>query len=123
MLAWREGDTAAAADHATRAAYLIRDQGDRYVQAAAMRQLAAIIGGVDPPLAAELLGVAEGLLPELRVMKRDEIADARLREDLRDTLGGDRLTDLIARGRVYDVHTVYATVGRALERMRTVRPR
>jgi hypothetical protein len=117
----RDGDPVGAAEHATRAAYLICDQGDRYVQVAAIRQLAVTIGPVEPALAAELLGVADGLLPEVRVIARDAIADARLREDLRDALGADDLEELMAVGGRHDTRTVYATVERALHTMRTAR--
>ncbi len=70
-------------------------------------------------LAAELLGVAEALLPQLRVMARDEVADARLRAELDDALGPDKVADVIDRGRRHDTRTVYATVERALEKIRT----
>ena len=64
VLAWRDDDPDTAAEHATRAAYLIRDQGDRYVQAAGVRQLAVMVGPGRPhDLAAALLGVADALLP------------------------------------------------------------
>ncbi len=86
-----------------------------------MRQLAVTIAVVDHMLAAELLGVAEALLPELRVMARDELADARLRAELHDALGADKVADLIDRGRRQDIRMMYATVDRALERMRTAR--
>jgi tetratricopeptide (TPR) repeat protein len=122
VLAWRAGDAAAAADHATQAARLIRDQGDRYVQAASVRQLAATVGEVDELLAAELLGVAEALLPEGRVMARDEVADARLRAALESSLGAATLADMIARGRGHDARAMDATVDRALARIRTARP-
>ena len=118
VLAWRDGDAATAADHATRAAYLIRDQGDRYVQAAGVRQLAVIVGSVDPVISAELLGIADALLPEMRVIARDAAADAQLREDLCDTLGADRLADLVAQGRRGDPRDMYGTVERALDRIR-----
>jgi hypothetical protein len=72
-------------------------------------------------LAAELLGAAEALLPELRVMARDALADARLRTMLDGALGSDRVDDLIARARRYDARTVYATVERALDRIRAAR--
>jgi predicted ATPase len=121
VLAWRDGDAEAAADHATQAAYLVRDHGDRYVQAASVRQLAVIISRVDTTLAAELLGVAEALLPERRVMARDEVADTRLRAELHDVLGVDKTEDLVAAGRRHDVHTIYATVERALAVMRSAR--
>jgi hypothetical protein len=119
VLAWRDGDSATAERYARRAAYLIRDHGDRYVQAAGVRQLAAIVGSVDLTLAAELLGVAEALLPERRVIARDELADIRLRADLDDALGADKVADLVARGRRQDVRGIYATVDRALDRIRT----
>ena len=118
VLAWRDGDAATAADHATRAAYLIRDQGDRYVQAAGVRQLAVIVGSVDPVISAELLGIADALLPEMRVIARDAAADAQLREDLHDALGADRLADLVAQGRRGDPRDMYGTVERALDRIR-----
>ena len=74
-----------------------------------------MIGPVDPPLAAELLGVADGLVPEVRVIARDEIADAQLREDLVEALGADEMAALVARGRRYDVRALYATLDRALD--------
>jgi hypothetical protein len=120
-LAWRDGDARTAADHATEAAALVRDQGDRYVQAASVRQLAVIVSRVDLTLAAELLGVAEALLPERRVMARDEAADTRLRGELYDALGPDKTEDLVARGRRHDVRSIYATVERALDVMRSAR--
>jgi predicted ATPase len=119
VLAWRAGDAAAAAEHAARAAYLIRDQGDRYVQAAGVRQLAVTVGSVDLPLAAELIGIADALLPERRVIARDELADDRLRAELDGALGADKVADLIARGSRQDPRAIYATVERALERIRT----
>jgi hypothetical protein len=121
ILAWRDGDYPTAAEHAVQAASLIRDQGDRYVQAASTRQLAVIVGPVDPGLAAELLGVADGLVPEVRVIARDELADTQLREELVETLGADEVAALVARGRRYDVRAVYATLERAFERIRAGR--
>jgi hypothetical protein len=117
ILAWRAGDYGGASAHATRAAALIRDQGDRYVQAASIRQLAAIIGAGDGPLAAELLGVADGLVPGVRVIARDELADSRLRADLAARLGEDEVAALVARGRSHDTRALYATVDRALRQM------
>jgi predicted ATPase/pimeloyl-ACP methyl ester carboxylesterase/DNA-binding winged helix-turn-helix (wHTH) protein len=117
-LAWRDGDTESAARHATEAAYLIRDQGDRYVQGAAMRQLAAMVGPADARIAAEVLGVAEGLMPELRVMARDERAQEQLLADLRATLGDAELRDLLERARSYDARAVADTVERALDAIR-----
>ena len=122
ILAWRDGDGPTAAEHATHAAFLIRDQGDRYVQAASIRQLAAIIGAVDLPLAAELLGIADGLVPEVRVIARDEVADQQLRANLVEVLGADDMEALIERGRRLDTRAVYATVDRALRQMHTRRP-
>ena len=119
ILAWRDGDPDTAAEHATRAAYLIRDQGDRYVQAAGVRQLAVIVGSVDPTLSAELLGVADALLPEMRVIARDAVADAQLREDLRDALGAEKVADLIAKGSRLDPRAMYTIVEGALERIRS----
>ncbi len=118
ILAWRDGDFAAAADHAAAAAFLIRDQGDRYVQAASMRQLATLVGTVDAPLAAELLGIADSLVPEVRVIARDEIAGARLRADLDAVLDPEELAGLVERGRRSDSRMAYATVERALRRVR-----
>ena len=118
ILAWRDGDFAAAADHAASAAFLIRDQGDRYVQAASVRQLATLIGTVDAPLAAELLGIADALVPEVRVIARDEIAGERLRADLDTALDPEELAGLVERGRRSDSRMAYATVERALRRVR-----
>ncbi len=118
ILAWREGDYEAAAEHATRATSLIRDQGDRYVQAASVRQLAALIGSVEPLLAAELLGVADGLVPEVRVIARDEIADSRLRAHLVDTLGAAEMASVVDRARRYDTRVANATIDRALRVIR-----
>jgi hypothetical protein len=120
ILAWRDGDREKAAQHATEAANLIRDQGDRYVQATSMRQLAVIIGPVDKELAAEIIGIAESLIPQVRVGARDAAAGTRLRTELLDSLGEDRFAELVARGRRSDPATMYATVGRALAQMRAV---
>jgi hypothetical protein len=114
-LAWRAGDRIAAAAHERAAVYLIRDQGDRYVQAASMRQLAVLVGDVDALLAAELLGIASVLVPEMRVIKRDEIADERLRMDLAERLGTAELDACLAKGSRLDVRGIYATVERALQ--------
>ena len=97
--------------------YLIRDQGDRYVQAASMRQLAVLVGDVDALLAAELLGIASVLVPEMRVIKRDEIADERLRAALAEQLGAGELDARMAQGGRLDVRGIYATVERALRAM------
>jgi predicted ATPase/DNA-binding winged helix-turn-helix (wHTH) protein len=117
-LAWRAGDGPTAAAHAGHAARLIRDQGDRYVQATSLRQLAVIIGSVDRELAAEVIGVADSLVPEVRVSARDAAAGTRLRSDLLDSLGDDRYSELVDRGRRADTPFMYATVERALTRMR-----
>jgi predicted ATPase/pimeloyl-ACP methyl ester carboxylesterase len=114
ILAWRDGDYETAAEHATRATSLIRDQGDRYVQAASVRQLAALMGPVDPPLAAELLGVADGLVPEVRVIARDEIADTRLRVHLAEILGAGEMEAVVGHAQRYDTHVANATIDRAL---------
>ena len=116
-LAWRAGDRATAAAHERAAVYLIRDQGDRYVQAASMRQLAVLVGDVDALLAAELLGIASVLVPEMRVIKRDEIADKRLRAALAEQLGAGELDARMAQGGRLDVRGIYATVERALRAM------
>jgi hypothetical protein len=88
------------------------------VQAAGVRQLAVTVGSVDPVISAELLGIADALLPEMRVIARDAVADAQLREDLREALGADRLADLVAQGRRGDPRDMYGTVERALDRIR-----
>ena len=119
VLAWRDDDPDTAAEHATRAAYLIRDQGDRYVQAAGVRQLAVMVGTVDPAVAASLLGIADSLLPVMRVIARDAVADEQLREDLQGALGAEKVADLIAKGSREDPRAMYATVERALERIRS----
>ena len=121
ILAWRGGDYAGASAHATRAATLIRDQGDRYVQAASIRQLAAIIGAVDGRLAAELLGIADGLVPGVRVIARDEVADTRLRVDLVEQLGEEEVAALVARGRSHDTRDAvrHRRPGAAPDRDRT----
>jgi hypothetical protein len=121
VLAWRDRDPPTAAAHAASAAALIRDQGDRYVQAAAIRQLAVTVGTVDPALAAELVGIADALLPEMRVIARDEAADERLRAVLADALTPTRLADLLARGRRDDARQIAATVERALHVIGTTR--
>jgi hypothetical protein len=100
------------------AARLIRDQGDRYVQATSLRQLAVIVGSVDHELAAEIIGNAESLVPEVRVSARDAAAGTRLRTELLDSLGEDRYIELVERGRRADTASMYATVDRALARMR-----
>jgi predicted ATPase len=117
-LAWRAGDRETAATHATQAAYLIRDQGDRYVQATSIRQLAVIMGDEDTEIAAELLGIADSLVPAARMSARDYEAGVELRAMLERTLGA-RYDELLDRGRRQDVSTMYATVQRALNRMRT----
>jgi predicted ATPase/class 3 adenylate cyclase/DNA-binding winged helix-turn-helix (wHTH) protein/esterase/lipase len=122
ILAWRDGDTATAVDHATQAAYLIRDQGDRYVQATSIRQLAVLLGGIDPTGAAELLGIADALVPDARVSARDAAAGTRLRADLLDSLGADAFAAAFERGRRRDTVAMYATVSRALNAMRDVAP-
>jgi predicted ATPase/DNA-binding SARP family transcriptional activator len=117
-LAWREGDSATAAEHALRAGELIRDQGDRYVQAAAMRQLAVMVGDVDATLAAELLGVADGIVPGIPVLARDAAAVARLQDRLEDELGADRLQSLALKGRRTDARAAYAVASRGIMRLR-----
>lgn len=97
-LAWRDGDAEAAGVHAAEAGRLIRDQGDRYVQAAAMRQLAVMVGDVDASLAASLLGVADSIIPGIPVIARDAAAVAQLRERLVDALGADELDRLVQQG-------------------------
>jgi predicted ATPase/class 3 adenylate cyclase/DNA-binding winged helix-turn-helix (wHTH) protein/pimeloyl-ACP methyl ester carboxylesterase len=119
VLAWREGDYATAVEHATKAAVLIRDQGDRYVQGASIRQLAVLMGNVDPPLAAELLGVADSLVPSVRVIARDAVADEQLRRRLHEELGEDEYAARVETGRRQDIRGVYATVDRALRRIGT----
>jgi predicted ATPase/pimeloyl-ACP methyl ester carboxylesterase len=121
VLAWRAGRNEEAASYAAQAAALIRDQGDRYVQGASMRQLAALVGEFDPIRAAELLGIALALVPEIRVIKRDEVADAALQQRLREELGEETLEATIARGRNMDIRTIYTTVEQALNSIRTAR--
>jgi hypothetical protein len=116
-LAWRAGDREAAYDHAAQAAYLIRDQGDRYVQATSVRQLAVIIGDENPELAAELLGAADGLVSEIRVSARDAAAGIQLRQNLEAALG-DRFAELVDRGRRADAVHMYSTVDAALRQIR-----
>jgi hypothetical protein len=118
ILAWRAGAYDEAADHATQAAYLIRDQGDRYVQATSIRQLAVLVGSIDQQLAAELLGVAESLVPRARVSARDAAAGQRLQAALLADLGDDGFATCMARGRRQDTAHMYAIVGRALGRLR-----
>ena len=115
-------DLATAVDHATQAAYLIRDQGDRYVQATSIRQLAVLLGGIDPTGAAELLGIADALVPDARVSARDAAAGTRLRADLLDSLGTDAFAAAFERGCRLDTVAMYATVSRALNAMRDVAP-
>jgi hypothetical protein len=119
VLAWRESDSATAAENAAKAAVLIRDQGDRYVQGASIRQLAVLMGNTDPSLAAELLGVADALVPSVRVIARDAVADEQLRVQLREVLGADEYEARVETGRRQDVRGIYATVERALRRMAT----
>ncbi|HVJ95384.1 MAG TPA: hypothetical protein VNC41_00975, partial [Acidimicrobiia bacterium] len=116
-LAWRAGDREAAFDHAAQAAYLIRDQGDRYVQATSVRQLAVIVGDENPEVAAELLGAADGLVSEIRVSARDAAAGAQLRQKLEAALG-DRFAELVDRGRRADAVRMYSTVDAALRQIR-----
>ena len=118
ILAWRAGDHDAAAEHASQAANLIRNQGDQYVQATSIRQLAVIVGSIDHPLAAELLGIAESLVSDARVSARDAAAGTRLRTVLLESLGTDGFAEHVDRGRRCDAPAMYATVDRALRRMR-----
>jgi predicted ATPase/class 3 adenylate cyclase/DNA-binding winged helix-turn-helix (wHTH) protein len=118
ILAWREGDHEDAAEHAMQAALLIRDQGDRYVQATAIRQLAVLVGSIDDALAAELLGIADALVPHARVSARDAAAGTQLRTSLLAALGTDRFDECVARGQRADTATMYATVDRAIALMR-----
>jgi hypothetical protein len=117
-LAWGEGDGPLAARHAAEAARLIRDQGDHYVQAAAMRQLAVIVGDVDAALAAEMLGAADGIVPGIPVIARDVAADERLRERLREVLGAEMFESLLDRGRRNDARAAFEMAERGIERMR-----
>ena len=110
ILAWRDGDFAAAADHAASAAFLIRDQGDRYVQAASVRQLATLIGTVDAPLAAELLGIADGLVPEVASSHVTKSPVNICRAELDAALDPEELAGLVERGRRSDSRMAYATV-------------
>ena len=48
----------------------------------------------------------------MRVIARDAVADAQLREDLRDALGAEKVADLIAKGSRLDPRAMYATVER-----------
>jgi predicted ATPase/DNA-binding SARP family transcriptional activator len=116
-LAWRAGDARAAAEHAMRAGELIRDQGDRYVQAAAMRQLAVMVGDVDAELAGELLGVADGIIPGIPVIERDVRATEELHERLVQQLGDRALEALMQRGRRTDARAVFAVARRGIERL------
>ena len=102
ILAWRAGDGSTASGMPAESARFIREQGDRYVQAASMHQLAALVGTVDPYGAAGLLGIADALLPEMRVTARDERNGHALRRDLEAVLGRDELDVAIARGRRLD---------------------
>jgi hypothetical protein len=117
ILAWREGNYATAAAHAAEAALLIRDQGDRYVQAASITQFAVLLGEYDPALAAELLGVADAIVPQIRVIARDQMAQANLRAALGKALGPDEFRACLARGKRHDARGAYATVERGLQRM------
>jgi predicted ATPase/DNA-binding SARP family transcriptional activator len=117
-LAWREGDAETAAHHATLAGLLIRDQGDRYVQAAAMRQLAVMVGDVDAGLAAELLGVADGIVPGIPVLARDAAAVARLQDHLEVELGAEGLQAHALRGRRTDARAAYSVAQRGIAALR-----
>jgi hypothetical protein len=88
------------------------------VQAAAMRQLAVIVGDVDAALAAELLGVADGIVPGIPVIARDVAAVARLREQLQHSLGADALEDLVQQGRRTDARAAFEMAERGIARMR-----
>jgi hypothetical protein len=55
----------------------------------------------------------------MRVIARDAVADAQLREDLRDALGAEKVADLIAKGSRLDPRAMYAIVEDALERIRS----
>src|SRR5262249_49375366 len=117
-IAWRDGQYETAAEHARIAAELVRDQGDRYVQATSMRQLAVMIGGGGGELAAEILCIVGALVPEVRMSARDAAAGARLRAELLETLGADRFHELLERGRGASNATMYTTVNHALAKMR-----
>jgi predicted ATPase/DNA-binding SARP family transcriptional activator len=121
-LAWREGDAATAAVHAAEAGKLIRDQGDRYVQAAAVRQLAVMVGDVDPALAAELLGVADAILPGIPVLARDAAAVTRLQDRLEELLGAEQLQTLALRGRRTDARSSFGVAQRGIRALRDAAP-
>jgi predicted ATPase/DNA-binding winged helix-turn-helix (wHTH) protein len=118
ILAWRAGDRTAAADYTARAIELVRSQGDRYVQATAMHQLAVLAGSVDPALAAEILGIGESLVPDVRLSARDAAAVTRLRAELLEGLGADRFAEYVDRGRHAEANSVRATMDRAVDRLR-----
>jgi predicted ATPase/DNA-binding SARP family transcriptional activator len=118
-LAWRDGDAATAAHHAALAGEAIRDQGDRYVQATAMQQLAVIVGDVDPALAAELLGVADSIVPGIPILARDAAAVALLEQRLHERLPADVVESRRAQGRRADPRGAYVLAGQGIEAMRT----
>jgi hypothetical protein len=88
------------------------------VQAAAMRQLAVMVGDVDAALAAELLGVADGIVPGIPVLARDAAAVARLQDRLEEELGADQLQTLALKGRRTDARAAYAVASRGIMRLR-----
>jgi predicted ATPase/DNA-binding SARP family transcriptional activator len=121
-LAWREGDAATAAEHAARAGELIRDQGDRYVQATAMQQLAVIVGDVDAALAAELLGVADSIVPGIPILARDAAAVAQLEQRLQEQLPADVVDARREQGRRADPRGAYTLASQGIAAMRSAGP-
>jgi predicted ATPase/DNA-binding winged helix-turn-helix (wHTH) protein len=117
VVAARRGDWATAARHAARAATLLNEQGDRPVQAVAFRQLALIVGPLDPELAAQLLGTAHAMLPKLHGLARDEADERRLRAHL-DAVLGERAGALVAQGARLDTTARLGVAERALRRMK-----
>jgi predicted ATPase/DNA-binding SARP family transcriptional activator len=117
-LAWRDGEAIVAAEHAALAGEVIRAQGDRYVQAAAMRQLAVIVGDVDAPLAAELLGVADAIVPGIPVLARDVRAVTQLTARLEKDLGPEQFESIVQQGRRTDARAAFVTAQRGITRIR-----
>jgi hypothetical protein len=83
-----------------------------------MRQLAVIVGDVDASLAAELLGVADGIVPGIPVLARDAAAVSRLEERLHEQLTEDDIEALRQRGRHTDARAAYTVAQRGITTMR-----
>jgi hypothetical protein len=84
-----------------------------------MRQLAVIVGDIDTALAAELLGVADAIVPGISVIARDAAAVAELEERLGHQLPPEELDELRQRGRRTDARAAYTIASRGIAEMRS----